>query len=59
MADAFYTALVTFDDVIENTEEVSQILEDTVWEDPNVSLIRFAGPDRACTNHQQIFENFM
>ena len=38
MADAFYTALVTFDDVISNTEEVSQILEETVWEDPNVSI---------------------
>ena len=37
MADAFYTSLVTFDDVISNTEEVSQILEETVWEDPNVS----------------------
>ncbi|XP_063682976.1 tubulin-specific chaperone D-like isoform X2 [Bolinopsis microptera] len=35
MADAFYTALVTFDDVISNTEEISQILEETVWEDPN------------------------
>lgn len=39
MADAFYTALVTFDDVISNTEEVSQILEETVWEDPNVSIL--------------------
>ena len=39
MADAFYTALVTFDDVINNTEEVSQILEETVWEDPNVSFL--------------------
>ena len=36
MADAFYTALVTFDDVIDNTDDVSGILENTVWDDPIV-----------------------
>ena len=36
MADAFYTALVTFDDIIDNTDDVSGILENTVWDDPIV-----------------------
>ena len=36
IADSFYTALITFDDSIGACDEVVEVLESTIWDDPQV-----------------------